>query len=57
MKYGWDSNTNANWNDYRKYRNAFYEFKPKNENYDFTIPNKNVRKTIRKMKFSLKRNA
>ena len=52
----WYVNINT-WEDYRKYRNAFYEFKPKNENYDFTIPNKNVRKTIRKMKFSLKRDA
>ena len=52
----WYLNINT-WEDYRKYRNAFYEFKPKNENYDFTIPNKNVRKTIRKMKFSLKRDA
>ena len=50
----WYVNINT-WEDYRKYRNAFYEFKPKNENYDFTIPNKNVRKTIRKMKFSLER--
>ena len=51
----WYLNINT-WEDYRKYRNAFYEFKPKNENYDFTIPSKNVRKTIRKMKFSLERN-
>ena len=50
----WYLNINS-WKDYRKYRNAFYEFKPKNENYDFTIPNKNVRKTIRKMKFSLEK--
>jgi len=50
----WYVNINT-WEDYRKYRNAFYEFKPKNENYDFTIANRNVRKTIRKMKFSLER--
>ena len=45
-----------NWNDYRNYRNSFYEFKPKYFGYDFIIPNKNIRKTIRKMKFSLERN-
>ena len=50
----WYVNINT-WEDYRKYRNAFYEFKPRNKNYDFTIPSKNVRKTIRKMKFSLER--
>ena len=50
----WYLNINT-WEDYRKYRNAFYESKPKNENYDFTIANRNVRKTIRKMKFSLER--
>ena len=50
----WYTNINT-WEDYRKYRNAFYEFKPRNKNYDFTIPSKNVRKTIRKMKFSLER--
>ena len=44
-----------NWNDYRNYRNSFYEFKPKYYGYDFIIPNKNIRKTIRKMKFSLER--
>ena len=45
-----------NWNDYRSYRNAFYEFKPKYLNYDFTIPSKNIRKTISKIKFSIKKN-
>jgi len=44
-----------NWNDYRSYRNSFYEFKPKSKNYDFTIPNKSIKKTLRKMKFSLKK--
>ena len=43
------------WEDYRRYRNSFYEFKPKYYGYDFIIPNKNIRKTIRKMKFSLQR--
>ena len=44
-----------NWNDYRGYRNSFYEFKPKYYGYDFIIPNKNIKKTIRKMKFSLEK--
>ena len=43
------------WEDYRGYRNSFYEFKPKYYGYDFIIPNKNVRKAISKMKFSLER--
>ena len=42
-----------NWNDYRNYRNSFYEFKPKYNNYDFIIPKKNINQTIKKMKFSL----
>ena len=50
----WYTKINS-WNDYRKYRNAFYEFKPKNNNYDFTIPKKNIFKTISKIKFSLKK--
>ena len=44
-----------NWNDYRGYRNSFYEFKPKYYGYYFIIPNKNIRKTIRKMKFALQK--
>ena len=44
-----------NWNDYRNYRNSFYEFKPKYVGYDFIIPKKDIRKTIKKMKFSLKK--
>lgn len=40
------------WDDYRRYRNSFYEFKPKHKNYDFTIPKKNIVKTINKIKFS-----
>ena len=42
-----------NWNDYRGYRNAFYEFKPSYEGYDFIIPSKNIYKTIKKIEFSL----
>ena len=42
-----------NWNDYRSYRNAFYEFKPSYEGYDFIIPSKNIHKTIKKIEFSL----
>ncbi len=42
-----------NWNDYRNYRNSFYEFKPKYDGYDFIIPSKNINKTIKKIKFSL----
>ena len=43
-----------NWNDYRNYRNAFYEFKPKYPNYNFIIPNKDIKKTLRKMMFALR---
>ena len=50
----WYLNINT-WEDYRKYRNAFYEFKPKSINYDFTIPKKDIYKTIDKIKFSLKK--
>ena len=39
--------------DYRKYRNSFYEFKPSYRNYDFIIPSKDIKKTIRKMAYSL----
>ena len=44
-----------NWNDYRNYRNSFYEFKPKYVGYDFIIPSKNIQKTIKKIRFSLKK--
>ena len=44
-----------NWNDYRSYRNSFYEFKPKSKNYDFIIPKKNINKTLNKINFSLKK--
>ena len=43
-----------NWNDYRNYRNSFYEFKPKYDGYDFIIPSKDINKTIKKMNYSLK---
>ena len=36
-------------------KNAFYEFKPVYKNYDFIIPSKDLNKTIRKMKFFLKK--
>ncbi len=42
----------SNWNDYRNYRNSFYEFKPKYNGYDFIIPNKDINKTIKKMRYS-----
>ena len=40
-----------NWDDYRKYRNSFYEFKPSYNNYDFIIPKKDINKTLNKMNF------
>ena len=51
----WDCDIN-NWNDYRNYRNALYEFKPVYEGYDFIIPSKDIKKTFSKIKFSLKIN-
>ena len=42
------------WEDYRKYRNSFYEFKPKYEGYDFIIPKNNINKTLNKITFSFK---
>ena len=50
----WHCRINS-WEDYRKYRNAFYEFKPKYKDYDFTTPKKSIKKTINKIKFSLKK--
>ena len=44
-----------NWNDYRNYRNRFYEFIQKYDGYDFTIPSRDIHKTIRKIKYSLKK--
>ena len=42
------------WQSYRNARNFFYEFKPIYKNYDFIIPKKNINKTVRKMRYSLK---
>lgn len=50
----WDCDI-KNWNDYRNYRNALYEFKPVYSGYDFIIPSKNIKKTFSKIKFSLKK--
>ena len=44
-----------NWNDYRRYRNSFYEFKPTYSGYDFIIPKKDIKKTLKKMDFFLKK--
>ena len=44
-----------NLNDYKNYRNAFYEFKPSYNGYNFTIPKKNILKTIKKIKSLLKK--
>ena len=44
-----------NYDDYKNYRNAFYEFKPVYKGYDFTIPSKDMYKTIRKIRYSLKK--
>ena len=49
----WDCDI-KNWNDYRNYRNALYEFKPVYNGYDFIIPSKNIKKTFSKIKFSLR---
>ena len=49
----WYCNIN-NWDDYRNYRNAFYEFKPVYSGYDFIIPKKDIKKTLKKIKFSLR---
>ena len=35
------------WEDYRKYRNSFYEFKPKYKGYDFIIPSNDINKTLK----------
>ena len=43
-----------NLNDYMNYRNAFYEFKPIYNGYDFLIPSKDIKKTFRKLIFSIK---
>jgi len=49
----WHCNIN-NWEDYRNYRNAFYEFKPVYSDYSFIIPKKDIKKTFAKIKFSLR---
>ena len=49
----WYFNIN-NSEDYRNYRNAFYEFKPVYSGYDFIIPKKDIKKTLKKIKFSLR---
>jgi len=41
--------------DYRRYKNALYEFKPNYSGYDLIVPSKDVVKTINKMRFSLKK--
>ena len=41
--------------DYRRYKNALYEFKPIYKDYDLIVPSKNIIKTINKMRFSLKK--
>ena len=38
-----------NYSDYKNYRNAFYEFKPKYNGYNFIIPSKQIDKTIKKL--------
>ena len=38
-----------NHNDYKNYRNAFYEFKPKYNGYNFIIPSKQMDKTIKEL--------
>ena len=42
------------WEDYRRYRNSFYEFKPKYKGYDFIIPSNDINKTLNKITFSFK---
>lgn len=37
-------------NDFYKYKNAFHEFKPKLNNYEFIIPKKNLNTSIKKIK-------
>jgi hypothetical protein len=43
-----------NLDDYKNYRNAFYEFKPSYKGYNFMIPKKNIFKTIKKIKSLMK---
>ncbi len=41
--------------DFRRYKNALYEFKPNYSGYDFIVPSKNISKTINKIQFFLKK--
>jgi hypothetical protein len=41
--------------DFRRYKNALYEFKPRYKGYDFIVPSTNIQKTIKKMRFSLRK--
>ena len=43
-----------NMKDYHSYKNAFYEFKPRYNGYDFIIPSKSVEKTLKKMHFAIR---
>ena len=43
-----------NKDDYHSYKNAFYEFKPRYNGYDFIIPSKSVEKTLKKMHFAIR---
>ena len=45
-----------NRDDFYSCRNAFFEFKPNYQGYDFILPGKNLNKTIKKMKFVLNNN-
>ena len=42
-----------NFKQYAQYRNSFYEFKPSYNGYDFTIPSKDISKTLQKIQFSI----
>ena len=44
-----------NWDTYRSCRNAFYEFKPSYDEYNFIMPSKNFLKTVKKIEYSLNR--
>ena len=44
-----------NKDDYHRYKNSFHEHIPNHNNYDFIIPKKDIKKTIKKMTFSLRK--
>ena len=44
-----------NSDDFYRYKNSFHEWKPNSNNYDFTIPNLNLNKSLNKMKKFLKK--